>query len=100
MKDNMTEYNVTCYVAVAVTVRGIRAATPAHAAMSVAVKMAEELDDGVVLVNSEAQPVELFVDGAYRATTQECDSSDIDGFLVETEGKDVAILLDRNGEPV
>ena len=34
MKDNLNEYNVTCYVTVAITAHGVKAASAANAAIS------------------------------------------------------------------
>lgn len=96
MKDNLNEYNVTCYVTVGVTVHGVKAATATHAAMAAAVALADELETGNGLDCCDM----LVVDDTPHEVTCECDGSDVDGFLVETVDGRVAERLDKNGNPV
>lgn len=97
MKDNFNEYNVTCYVVTAVTVRGIRSATPQHAAMSAGLAIGDALEayDCRDLFNADS----IEVEDVDHELTLECDG-ELDGFLVETEGSDEAVMLNENGEPV
>ena len=97
MKDNFNEYNVTCYVTVAVTVRGIYSATPQHAAMSAALAIQDELEAYDCRDLFRATSIE--VEDMDHELTLECDG-ELDGFLVETEGKDEAVMLNENGEPI
>lgn len=97
MKDNLNEYNVTCYVTVAVTVHGVKSATAEHAAMSTALAVAEELDGYDCRDLFDAGLIE--VEDEAKAITFECDGSDIDGFLVETADGQTAEILDKNGNP-
>ena len=101
MKDNLNEYNVTCYVTVAVTVRGVKASCAMHAAMSAATALAESIDSGYFAhMDSGADELEAVeIDGLDHEITLECDGGDLDGFLVETADGETAERLDKNGNP-
>lgn len=101
MRDLQKKFNVTVYLTVAVTVRGIAAKNETNAAMDaihalgadddeVAYKASSLLltDDGSVVVAGIPLSANAeFVDGT-------------DGYLVETDDGKRAVALDNNGDPI
>ena len=104
MKDSQKKFNVTVYLTVAVTVRGIAAKNETHAAMDAVHALGfddeemyqrakELLNISVPGVLSGVLPVE---GAALSANAEFVDGTD--GYLVETDDGKRAVALDKYGE--
>lgn len=80
MVDNFKEFNVTCYVTVAITARGVKAKDARRAAINTGLALQDAIEYGGVI---ELPNRKLEVDKAACDLTLEVDGSDIDGYLVQ-----------------
>ena len=89
MVDNYKEFNVTCYVTVAITTHGIKARDARHAAIDAGLAVHAGLEYGDLLsVNAEC--IELAPE--LREVTIEFDGNGIDAYLVQP-------ITDDDAEP-
>ena len=80
MVDNYKEFNVTCYVTIAITARGVKAKDVRRAAINTGLAIQDALEYGG-LVDLPVRRMEI--DTAACDLTLEVDGSDIDGYLVQ-----------------
>lgn len=80
MVDNFKEFNVTCYVTIAITARGVKAKDARRAAINTGLAIQDALECGG-LVDLPVRRME--VDSTACDLTLEVDGSDIDGYLVQ-----------------
>jgi hypothetical protein len=80
MVDNFKEFNVTCYVTIAITARGVKAKDARRAAISTGLALQDAIEYGDMI---ELPNRKLAIDTAACDLTLEVDGSDIDGYLVQ-----------------